>query len=77
MLKVDQKSLDEMERQYKGIVDTIMYFENAQLPTCSLCGSGFQPGRLADAHRQFQTAGLLGSISKLRLCHSERSDTCT
>jgi len=67
MLKVDQKSLDEMERQYKGIVDTIMYFENAQLPTCSLCGSGFQPGRLADAHRQFQIARLLAKSGWLEV----------
>jgi len=44
MLKVNQKSLDEMERQYKGIVDTIMYFENAQLPTCSLCASASLAG---------------------------------
>ncbi len=36
--------------------------------------SGFQHGRLADAHRQFQATRLLGSVSTLRLCHSERSE---
>jgi hypothetical protein len=70
MWKVDQKSLDDMERQYEGIVDTIMYFENAQPPACSLCGSGFQPGRLADAHRQFQIAGLLGKVWIVRGFHT-------
>lgn len=39
MLKVDQNTLDEMERQHPGLVKTIMQFENAELPACSLCGS--------------------------------------
>lgn len=39
MLKVDQKTLDEMERQHRGIVETILSFENAALPVCSHCGS--------------------------------------
>ena len=39
MLKVDQNTLAEMERQHPGLVKTIMFFENAQLPVCSLCGS--------------------------------------
>ncbi len=39
MLKVDQKTLDKMESQYEGILKTIMYFENADLPVCPLCGS--------------------------------------
>ena len=39
MLKVDQKTLDEMEQQHKGIVKAIMFFENADLPICSHCRS--------------------------------------
>jgi hypothetical protein len=40
MLKVDQNTLDEMERQHPGLVKTIMHFENDELPACSHCGSG-------------------------------------
>jgi hypothetical protein len=39
MLKVDQNTLDEMERQHPGLVKTIMQFENDELPTCSHCTS--------------------------------------
>lgn len=39
MLKVNQNTLDEMERQHPGLVKTIMFFENATLPVCSQCGS--------------------------------------
>jgi hypothetical protein len=39
MLKVDQKTLDEMEQQHEGIVKTIMLFESAELPACSHCSS--------------------------------------
>lgn len=39
MLKVDQKTLYEMEQQHEGIVKSIMRFEEAELPTCSHCGS--------------------------------------
>ena len=39
MLKVDQETLDEMEQQHHGIIKTIMFFENAELPVCSHCGS--------------------------------------
>lgn len=39
MLKVDQATLDKMESQHEGILGNIMLFENAQLPTCALCGS--------------------------------------
>ena len=40
MLKVDQNTLAEMERQHTGLVKTIMQFENAELPACPQCGSG-------------------------------------
>ncbi len=39
MLKVDQKTLDELERQHEGIVGMIMHFEKAILPKCPHCGS--------------------------------------
>ena len=39
MLKVNQKTLDEMERQHEGILKTIMRFENAELPACPQCAS--------------------------------------
>ena len=39
MLKVDQNTLDEMERQHPGLVKTIMRFENDELPACPYCAS--------------------------------------
>jgi len=39
MLKVDQETLDKMESQHKGIIETIVYFEKAQLRSCAHCGS--------------------------------------
>jgi hypothetical protein len=39
MLKVDQETLDKMESQHPGIVETIMFFENAVLPACPHCGA--------------------------------------
>jgi len=39
MLKVNQNTLDEMERQHPGLVKTIMQFENDELPACSHCAS--------------------------------------
>jgi hypothetical protein len=39
MLKVDQETLDKMESQYTGIIESIMRFENAELPPCPHCGS--------------------------------------
>lgn len=39
MLKVDRKTLDEMEKQRPGVIEQIMRFENAQLPSCPHCGS--------------------------------------
>lgn len=39
MLKVDQKTLDEMERKHEGIVKSIMRHENADLPACPHCKS--------------------------------------
>lgn len=40
MLQANQKTLDEMELRYPGIVVSIMGFENAELPACPLCESG-------------------------------------
>lgn len=39
MLKVSEKSLDQMEAQYPGIKKQILRFENTELPPCSHCGS--------------------------------------
>lgn len=39
MLKVDRKTLDELEKQHSGVVEQIMRFENAQLPSCPHCNS--------------------------------------
>jgi hypothetical protein len=39
MLKVDQKTLEEMEKLYPGILQSILRFENAELPNCPYCGS--------------------------------------
>ncbi len=39
MLKVNQETLDKMESQHKGIVSTILHFEEAELPSCTHCGS--------------------------------------
>ena len=39
MLQANQKTLDDMERRYPGIMASIMEFENAELPACPLCGS--------------------------------------
>ena len=39
MLKADRKTLDQMERQYPGIVETILAFEQANLPACPHCRS--------------------------------------
>jgi ribosome modulation factor len=37
MLKLDQGKLALIESQYKGIIDQIMRFENADLPSCPHC----------------------------------------
>jgi len=39
MLTVDKKTLSQMERQRPGIKETILRFENAELPACPSCGS--------------------------------------
>jgi len=39
MLKVDQATLEHMEAGYPGILQEIRYFEGAELPPCSHCGS--------------------------------------
>ena len=39
MLKIRKKELDRLERDYLGIRQQILEFENADLPPCSQCGS--------------------------------------
>ncbi len=39
MLNIDEDNLKRLEKQYPGIVKTILHFEHATLPTCSRCGS--------------------------------------
>lgn len=39
MLKVDKKTLDHMEQGYPGILENIMDFETAILPSCPHCKS--------------------------------------
>jgi hypothetical protein len=39
MLKVNNESLDWIEKQYPGIKTQIITFEQAKLPNCQNCGS--------------------------------------
>lgn len=39
MLKIDKERLDHMEKQYPGIVEQILFREEATLPVCSRYGS--------------------------------------
>lgn len=39
MLKVNDKTINQMEEQHPGIKEQIFGFENAELPPCPLCGS--------------------------------------
>ena len=39
MLKVDREELDNIEKSYPGIMESILRFENAKLPACPHCGS--------------------------------------
>ena len=39
MLKVSHSEIQQMEREYRGIADTILYFENMTIPRCPFCGS--------------------------------------
>lgn len=39
MLKVSKKELEFMESQHSGIIEEILLFENATLPSCPHCGS--------------------------------------
>jgi len=39
MLKVNKETLDHMESQHEGIIEQIMRFENAVLPSCPHCQS--------------------------------------
>ena len=40
MLKVDQETLDHMERMYPGFKCRVQKFENLDLPACANCESG-------------------------------------
>jgi hypothetical protein len=35
----DKERLNKLENDYPGITDNIMYFEEAELPACTHCGS--------------------------------------
>ncbi len=39
MITRSKSDLEEMEKQHPGIIDQIMRFENADLPSCPHCGS--------------------------------------
>ncbi len=39
MLKIGNKELDRLEKNYPGIGETIRHFEEAMLPVCSRCRS--------------------------------------
>jgi len=39
MLKINEKTLDHLEKQYPGIRKSILDREKATLPVCSRCGS--------------------------------------
>ncbi len=39
MLKIDKETLDHMEKNYPGIGEAVLRFEQAALPACSHCGS--------------------------------------
>jgi hypothetical protein len=36
MLKVDNETLKQMEENYPGILESILSFENAELPSCPM-----------------------------------------
>jgi hypothetical protein len=40
MLKVTEEKLQEMEDRYPGIIESILRFEEMELPPCSVCSSG-------------------------------------
>ena len=37
MIKISKEELEQMESQHPGIIEQIMRFENAELPTCTHC----------------------------------------
>ena len=39
MLKIDEKTIAHVERQYPGFEEILLGFESAILPACSHCGS--------------------------------------
>jgi|SRR5579884_175441 len=39
MLRIDRQQLDKLERDYLGIRKQILKFDEAELPSCSRCGS--------------------------------------
>jgi hypothetical protein len=39
MIKIDQNTLERMERNYPGIGQNIRHYEAAVLPACTPCGS--------------------------------------
>ena len=65
MLKVSKERLDEMETQHKGVVKTIMRFENADLPPCPHC----QSANTADVQVGLvgRTMAIAGATTKFHL----------
>ena len=39
MLKINETDLRKLEQRFPGIIDQIMYFEEADLPICTHCQS--------------------------------------
>ena len=39
MLRIDEETMKRLEIQYPGICESILFFENAELPACPHCGS--------------------------------------
>ena len=65
MLKLDQARMDQMERQYPGILEQILVFEKLELPKCPECESAntaeVQCGIIG------RTMNLAAATTKLRL----------
>jgi hypothetical protein len=65
MLKIDEETMNRLEIQYPGIRESILFFENAELPACPHCGSedtaNVQAGILG------RTISIATAITKFRL----------
>lgn len=65
MLKVDQQTLDGLEKMYPGFLRHLHHFENAELPACTNCDSAdtasVQVGLIG------RTINLAGATTKFKL----------